>query len=47
LWESQKETDYYKNEDLGGWIILKWNLERYDGMVWTDQPQEWTSGGLL
>jgi hypothetical protein len=22
-------------QDVGGWTILKWILERYDGMVWT------------
>jgi hypothetical protein len=28
-WESQKESD----QDVGGWIILKWILERQDGVV--------------
>jgi hypothetical protein len=36
-------------QDVGGWIILKWILERYDGVVWTGLI--WfrieTSGGLL
>jgi hypothetical protein len=27
-WESQKERDHYKDLDIGGWIILKWILER-------------------
>jgi hypothetical protein len=31
--ESQKETDHQANQDLGERIILKWILERYDGMV--------------
>jgi hypothetical protein len=33
----------------GGWTILKWIIERYDGMVWTGSI--WlrveTGGGLL
>jgi hypothetical protein len=27
-WESQKERDHWKNQDVGGWTILKWILER-------------------
>jgi hypothetical protein len=46
---SQKERDHYEDQDIGGWIILKWILERWDGMVWTGS--NWlrleTSGGLL
>jgi hypothetical protein len=34
LWESQKERDYWENQDVGGWTILKWILERQEGMVW-------------
>jgi hypothetical protein len=26
-WESQKEGDHWEDEDVGGWIILKWILE--------------------
>jgi hypothetical protein len=26
--ESQKETDYQEDQDIGGWIILRWILER-------------------
>jgi hypothetical protein len=33
-WESQKETDHQEDQDVGGCIILKWFLERQDG-VWT------------
>jgi hypothetical protein len=29
--ESQKEKYHYKDQDIGGWIILKWILDR---MVW-------------
>jgi hypothetical protein len=32
--ESQKERDHYQDEDVGRWIILKWNLQRQDGVVW-------------
>jgi hypothetical protein len=32
--ESQKERDHYEDYEVGGWI-LKWILERYDGVVWT------------
>jgi hypothetical protein len=29
IWgESQKERDRWKEKDIGGWIILKWILER-------------------
>jgi hypothetical protein len=31
-WESQKERDHLKDQDVGGWIILKWILR--DRMVW-------------
>jgi hypothetical protein len=33
-WEGQKERDHWEDEDIGGWTILKWILERQDGMVW-------------
>jgi hypothetical protein len=26
-WESQKERDHWEDEDVGGWIILKWILD--------------------
>jgi hypothetical protein len=32
-WESQKERDHWEDLDVGGWTILTWILERYDGMV--------------
>jgi hypothetical protein len=28
LMESQKERDHYEDQDIGGWIIIKWILER-------------------
>jgi hypothetical protein len=43
----RKETT--RNTKTGGWIILKWILERYDGVVWAGLI--WirigTSGGLF
>jgi hypothetical protein len=48
-WESQKERDHWEDLDVGEWTILKWILEREDGMVWIGLI--WlrigTSGGLL
>jgi hypothetical protein len=48
-WESQKERDHQKDQDLGGWTILKWIIKKYDGVVWTGSI--WlrigTSGGLF
>jgi hypothetical protein len=28
LSESQKERDHWEDQDVGGWAILKWTLER-------------------
>jgi hypothetical protein len=28
IWGSQKESDQQEDQDVGGWIILKWILER-------------------
>jgi hypothetical protein len=40
---------HWEDQDVGGWTILKWILERLDGIVWTGSI--WlrigTSGGLL
>jgi hypothetical protein len=48
-WESQKERDYWDDQDVRGWTILKWILERQDemgwiGLIWLRMR---TSGGLL
>jgi hypothetical protein len=47
--ECQKERDHWEGQDVDGWTILKWILERYDGLVWIGSI--WlrigTSGGLL
>jgi hypothetical protein len=34
-WESQKRKDHYEDIDVGLRVILKWILERYNGVVWT------------
>jgi hypothetical protein len=40
-WESQKERDHWKDQDVGGWTILKWILEiRWDGMNWIELAQD-------
>jgi hypothetical protein len=48
-WESQKVKDHWEDRDVGGWIILRWNLDEYDGMllsglIWLRMG---TGGGLL
>jgi hypothetical protein len=39
-WESQKERDHYQDQDIGGWTILKWILERWDSMDWVVLAQD-------
>jgi hypothetical protein len=39
-WEIQKERDHWEDQDVGGWTILKWLLERWDGMNWIDLAQD-------
>jgi hypothetical protein len=29
-WESWKEGDHWEDQDVSGWIILKWILEMWD-----------------
>jgi hypothetical protein len=36
-WESQKERDHWEDQDVGGWTILKWILERLE---WIDIAQD-------
>jgi hypothetical protein len=31
--ESQRERDHQEDQDVGGWIILGWILERWDGVM--------------
>jgi hypothetical protein len=33
-WGSQKERDYWKDQDVDGWTILKWILVRDIGLGW-------------
>jgi hypothetical protein len=35
-WESQKERDHWEDQDVGGWTILKWILDRmgWCGLDW-------------
>jgi hypothetical protein len=33
--ESQKEIDHWKEQDVGGCMILRWILEREVEVVWT------------
>jgi hypothetical protein len=35
FWWTQKEKDNYENLDIGWWVILKWILERQDGVAST------------
>jgi hypothetical protein len=35
-WESEKERDHWEGQNVGGWIILKWILERWGGIDWID-----------
>jgi hypothetical protein len=48
-WEIQQERDHWEDQDVDGWTILKWILERLAGMV--EIGLIWlrigTSGGLL
>jgi hypothetical protein len=48
-WEIQKVRDHLEEQVVCGWIILKWILEREDGVVWTRLIwlRVGTSGGLL
>jgi hypothetical protein len=38
-----------KKSNVGGWTVLKWILERWDGMVWIGltRLRVGASGGLL
>jgi hypothetical protein len=41
-WESQKERDHWKDQDVGRWTILKWILREivgWDGVDWIDMAQ--------
>jgi hypothetical protein len=32
--EKVRERDHYDDQDISWWIILRWILERYNGVVW-------------
>jgi hypothetical protein len=34
------ERGHWGDQGVGGWTILKWILERYDGMDWIDLVQD-------
>jgi hypothetical protein len=34
VYQARRKRDHWENQDVGGWIILKWILERKDGMGW-------------
>jgi hypothetical protein len=39
-WEIQKEGEHWEDQDVGGWAILKWILERAGGIDWIDLAQD-------
>jgi hypothetical protein len=32
---SVEKRPLYKDQHIGGWMILRWILERWDGVMWT------------
>jgi hypothetical protein len=34
------ERDHWEDQGIGGWTILKWILERWDGMDWIELAQD-------
>jgi hypothetical protein len=48
-WENFKERDYLENPDKDGSTVLKLNLKKWDGEVWTGFTwlRIWTRGRLL
>jgi hypothetical protein len=40
-WERQKERDHWEEQDVGGWTILKWILDRnWMGVDWIDMAHD-------
>jgi hypothetical protein len=33
-WESQRERDHYEDQDVGGWILERWDGVMWTGLVW-------------
>jgi hypothetical protein len=48
-WESQTERHHWEDQDVGGWTILKWILDRmgWCGVIGLICLRKGTSGGLL
>jgi hypothetical protein len=49
-WERFNEIHHFEDVDVDGRIILRWILEKYNGVVWTGGficLKIGTSGGLL
>jgi hypothetical protein len=48
-WESQMERDHWEDQDVAGWTILKWILERQYRIAWFALIwlRTGTGGGLL
>jgi hypothetical protein len=51
-WDSQKETDYWEDLDVGGRTILKQILESQDGVMWNgligfQGRNQWRTFGVL
>jgi hypothetical protein len=44
-WEIQKERGHYEDQDVIGWIILRWI--RWGGTQWTDLAQDRDQWGAL
>jgi hypothetical protein len=40
LWEREKERYHEEEQDVGESILLKWILERSDGVDWIDLSQD-------
>jgi hypothetical protein len=41
-WEIRKERNHWEDQDVGGWTILKWILQKlgWGGMDWIDLVQD-------
>jgi hypothetical protein len=48
-WESRKEGEYWEDQDVGGWTLLKMDLREiaWDGMDWMDLAQDWNQWRAL
>jgi hypothetical protein len=40
-WETRRERDHWEDKDGGGWIIIRWILEReHGGLDWIGLAQD-------